>query len=388
MATHPRLFAASCSISRPRRYSNGKTLLFTSSLLLCFAPRLTAQPQSQQYVFASAPSSATTSRVAAFSKNSQTGALSTVTGSPFNERLEGGLLAIDGLGKFLFVLNPTSSSISMFQINSSTGALLEVPGSPFAAVPSTNPIQAPVTPVRLATDKSGQFLFVGYRFGNTFGDGAVNVFTIDVTHLQLIQTQSVDIPSSPIGLSTDPKSLHLYVGLGPNPTTGIQDAGTRVYSIDSLTGSLAFLGSAGGGNETGGSIAVDSQGRFFFDGWGFSEGFLDYALISPADGTAQVSSTISLGANNLPSALLAESSGKFLYVSQSGSVFAYSIDQKTGALTLLPGGPAPLAFSTGTAVADPMGPYIYALANNSAVGFQVDSLSGALTAIASASTGA
>ncbi len=388
MATHPGRFAASCSISLPRRYSNGRTLLFTSSLLLFFASRVTAQTPSQQYVFASAPSSATTSGVAAFSKNSQTGALSTVTGSPFNERMEGGLLAIDGLGKFLFVSNPASSNISMFQIDSSTGALLEVPNSPFAAVPSTNPNQAPMTPIRLATDKSGQFLFVGYRLGNLSGDGAVNVFTIDTAHLQLVQTQSIDIPSSPIGLSTDPKSLRLYVGLGPNPTTGIQDAGTRVYSIDSLTGSLAFLGSAGGGNETGRSIAVDSQGRFFFDGWGFSEGFLDYGLISPADGTAQVSSTISLGVDNFPTALLAESSGKFLYVSQSAGVFAYSIDQTTGALTLLPGGPVPFSFSTGTAVADPMGLYIYALANSSAIGFQVDPLSGALTPIASASTGA
>jgi 6-phosphogluconolactonase (cycloisomerase 2 family) len=387
MATHPPRFAALFLVSRPRRHSNCKILFFTSSLLPFFAPRLAAQTQSQQYVFASAPSSATTSGVAAFSKNSQTGALSIVTGSPFNERMDGGLLAIDGLGKFLFVLNPASSNISMFQINASTGALLEVPTSPFAAVPSINPNQAPVTPVRLAADKSGQFLFVGYRFGSLSGDGAVNVFTIDVPHLQLVQTQSTDIPSSPIGLSTDPKSLRLYVGLGPNPTTGIQDAGTRVFSIDSLTGNLAFVGSAGGGNETGRSIAVDPQGRFFFDGWGLAEGFLDYGLISPADGTSQVSATISLGANVFPNALLAESSGKFLYVSQGGSVFAYSIDQTTGAPTVLPGGPVPLSFSTGTAVADPMGPYIYALASSSAVGFQVDPLTGALTPIASASAG-
>jgi hypothetical protein len=148
--------------------------------------------------------------------------------------MEGGLLAVDGLGKFLFVLNPASSNISMFQIDSSTDGLREVPNSPFAAVPSTNPSQAPMTPIWLATDKSRQFLFVGYRFGNLSGDGAVNVFTIDAAHLQLVQAQSVDIPSSPIGLSTDPKSLRLYVGLGPNPTTGIQGAGTQVYSIDSV----------------------------------------------------------------------------------------------------------------------------------------------------------
>jgi 6-phosphogluconolactonase (cycloisomerase 2 family) len=387
MATPSFLFTARCFTHYARRHSKLRIIILSAGLLFFLATLVKAQSPPQQYVFGSTTTSANTSAVAAFAKNSQTGALSSVTGSPFNERMEGGLVAIDGLGKFLFVLNTVSNNISMFQVDSSTGALLEVPHSPFAAVPTINPSQAPATPLRLATEKSGQFLFVGYRSGNTSSNGAVQVFAIDPTNLRLIQAQSIDIPSSPIGLSTDPKSLHLYVGLGPNPSTGMQNAGTQVYSIDSLTGDLALLGSAGGGNETGRAIAVDAQGRFFFDGWGFSDGFLDSGLISPADGTAQVSSTISLGASNFPNALLGESSGKFLYVSESGGVFVYSIDQKTGALTLLPGGPVPLAFSAGTAVADPMGPYIYALTNSLVQAFQVDPLSGALASIASASTG-
>jgi hypothetical protein len=51
-------------------------------------------------------------------------------------------MAIDGQGKFLFVLDPTSDDISMFQIDPASGALSEVPGSPFA-VPALDPTLFP-----------------------------------------------------------------------------------------------------------------------------------------------------------------------------------------------------------------------------------------------------
>jgi 6-phosphogluconolactonase (cycloisomerase 2 family) len=355
MATLPRKFSAlhrRC-FGNSRRGLNSPTTILTIGTLLFLASQVRAQTPQQQYVYGSTPTSASTSVIAGFLKDSQTGSL-TVLGPPINEGREGGFLAIDGLGKFLFVLNPSSSNISMFQINQTNGALTEVKNSPFAAVPISN--QAPTFPDFLATEKSGQFLFVGYKSGNLLGQSAVNTFRIDTNNLQLIQVASADIRSSPVGLLTDPKGLHLYVGLGPNPTTGMPDSGTLVYSIDPLSGNLSFNGSAGGESRAGRCIGMDPQGRFFFDGRGSAEGFLDYGLISPVDGTATPTGTINLGASNFPAGLLAENSGKFLYVSLQGGVFAYSIDQTTGALTLIPGGPIALSFTTGTAVADPMGP--------------------------------
>lgn len=369
------------------RYSSSWVLLLVSGALLLFAPRSDAQAPQQQYVFGSVPVPANPSVVAGFSKDSQTGSLTAVSGSPFNEGREGGLLAIDGQSKFLFVLNPTSNNISMFQINQTTGALTEVQKSPFAAVPSSNPNQAPTSPNYLATEKSGQFLFVSYKFGNFPGQGAVNAFRIDTLNLQLIQVASTDIRSSPVGLLTDPKGLHLYVGLGPNATTGISDSGTLVYSIDPVSGNLTPNGSAGGQSETGRCIGMDPQGRFFFDGRGSVGGFVDSGPISPVDGTSAPASTITLATGDFPAALLADNSGKFLYVSQQGGVFVYSVDQTTGALALIPGGPLALNFTTGAAVADPMGPYIYALTNSAVQGFQVDPVTGGLTKIAPAPTG-
>jgi 6-phosphogluconolactonase (cycloisomerase 2 family) len=387
MATLPRKFSA-----LQRRYFghswpgwNSSTRFLTIGTLLLLAPRVRAQTPQQQYVYGSSPTSASTSVIAGFLKDSLTGSL-TVLGSPINEGREGGFLAIDGLGKFLFVLNPTSNNISMFQINQTNGALTEVKNSPFAAVPSSNPNQAPTFPDFLATEKSGQFLFVGYKFGNFSGQGAVNTFLIDANNLQLVQAASTDIRSSPVGLLTDPKGLWLYVGLGPNPTTGVQDSGTLVFSIDPLSGKLTFNGSAGGQSETGRCIGMDPQGRFFFDGRGSRSGLIDSGPISPVDGTSAPANTIAL-ATGFPAGLLAENSGKFLYVSQQGGVFAYSIDQTTGALTLIPGGPLALSFTTGTAVADTTGPYLYALTSNAMEGFQVDPATGSLTKIATAPSG-
>src|SRR5262249_12344726 len=139
-----------------------------------------AQTSTQQYVYANAPSSpTTTSTLAEFSKNSQTGGLSEISNSPVADHLEGGRLAVDALGRFLFVLNRTTSGISMYQINSSTGALNEVPNSPFSAGFTINLNQAPYQPVSLATEKSGKYLYVGYLGGNFANSSAITPFAID-----------------------------------------------------------------------------------------------------------------------------------------------------------------------------------------------------------------
>ncbi|MFI5059550.1 MAG: choice-of-anchor D domain-containing protein [Candidatus Acidiferrales bacterium] len=370
------------------RRSKASAVLLLPVALLCGND--SSAQTSQQTVYVSSPTSTTNSVVAGLAKNAQTGALSSIQGSPFLERLEGGQLAIDGQGRFLFVLNPSSNNISMFQIDQTTGALTEVHNSPFAEGPSSNPNVAPSYPTCVAGEKSGQYLYVGYRFGSVSPNGAVNLFQIDSANLRLIPnpaSPSIDVASNPIGMFADPKGLHLYVGLGPNFTSGTQDNTTNVYSIDSVTGNLNSVGSAGGGTETGRSIAIDPQGRFFFNGWGSVQGFINSGLISPVDGTSNGTLSISLGMGNFPSAMLVDGSGKFLYVEQQGGVFVYSIDQTTGALTLLPGGPVALSFSRGMAVADPMGPYIYEVTGNALEGFQVDPVTGGLTSIATASSG-
>jgi len=293
-------------------------------------------------------------------------------------------MAIDGLGHFLFVINPSTSNISMLQINQNTGGLVEVPGSPFSTGPTTNPAMAATSPICIAAEKSGQFLYVGYRFGNFVGRGAINEYFIDAANRQLVPLPgqlTTEIASAPIGLVSDLRGLHLYVGLGPNPSTGVDDGGTVVYSIDPVTGMLAVSGSAGNGFIAGRSIAIDPRGRFFFDGWGTKPGTIDSALISPADGTALTGISSVTVSNQAPAAMLAESSGKFLYAQQGTGAVVYSIDQLTGALAVPPAPLAVFSFNSASAAADPLGPFIYSLQQDGIHGFLIDSQTGALSEV-------
>ncbi len=362
--------------------SNARLFAAVFLLELAVAAGAGAQSPQQQYVLNSVPVTSATSQLVTYVKNGQTGALSAAAGSPLAENLPGGAMAIDGLGRFLFVLNTSTNNISMFQIDQANGSLTQVPGSPFSTGPTENPSMAARSPVYLATEKSGQFLYVGYQFGNLTTGGAINEYSIDAINRQLISLPgqpTTDIASSPIGMVTDPKGLHLYVGLGLNRSTGVQDGGTNVYSIDPVTGTLGLAGSAGSGASAGRSIAIDPQARFFFDGSGTTLGTIESALISPADGTAVTGISSVPTANQIPSAMLTDSSGKFLYVQQGTSSVVYAIDQTTGALAAAPSPVAVFTFNPISAAADPLGPYIYSLQSDGVHGFLVDPQSGALS---------
>jgi Lactonase, 7-bladed beta-propeller len=344
---------------------------------------LAAQTPQQQYVYDSTATTNSGSQLAAYTKN-QSGILSAIPGSPFADTSPGGVMAFDGLGRFLFVANTSTNTISMLQINQSTGSLTEVPGSPFATLAIENPNMAPRAPVCIAAEKSGQFVYVGYRFGNVPNQGAINEYLIDAANLQLVPLPgqpTTDIRSSPVGLVVDAKGLHLYAGLGVNWSTGFEDGGTNVYSIDPVTGSLVPTGMAGNAFSAGRTIAIDPHGRFFFDGWGTTLGTIDSALISPADGTAVTGiSSITL-ANQIPAAMLTESSGKFLYVQQGPAAVVYTVDQTTGALAVPPLPLRVLIFSPGSAAADPVGPYLYSLQGDGIHGFLIDPQTGALSEV-------
>lgn len=348
--------------------------------------KLLAQTSSQQYVYVNVPAPAppAASTLGAGSKNGQTGALSFATNPPVNERFEGGRLAVDSLGRFLFVLNPTSNGISMFQISSSTGALTEVPASPFSSGITINPNQAPSMPASLATEKSGKYLYVGYSSGNIAGFSAITPFVIDAANLRLTLTGqlSFDVGYNPLQMFSDPRGLFLYVLQGMNPFNGVANGATAVFSITATDGSLALNGSAGSGSE-GRCIASDPQGRFFYEGTGQFQGFLDWGQISPLDGTSNPSQpqSLALGVNNFPISMVVDSSGKFLYVQQSLGLVIYSIDQTTGQPTPLTSPLPDPVFQLGNVVADPAGAFLYAGASNGVRVFQVDPQSGSLTEI-------
>jgi len=362
--------------------------LVRASFFLVAVEPASAQTSTQQYVYLSLPGSppaSPSSLLSGFSKAGQTGALSAALGSPFTDRLEGGLVAIDGQGKFLFVLNPTSNDISMFQIDQASGALSEVAGSPFA-VPAIGGNAAPSRPISIAAESSGKFLFVGYFNGSLPGDSAIASLAINTSGSSpaLVPIQSQDTLGAPIQLLTDPKGLHLYVGLSQGPN-GAVNGGAIVFAIDAATGMLLNQGTADTLLNNGSSYAIDPRDRFFFAS---GHDFLQSCLISPVDGTANnCAPLLLLDPTNTQVAMVAENSGQFLYLYQSGTapgVVVYSVNQTTGALTQVLGPLNAIQFANGSAVADPMGPYIYSaqLATPTVVhAYQVDQQTGNLTEI-------
>jgi len=89
-----------------------------------------------------------TNRVAAFSVDSETGALTDVPGSPF---LAGNAPSFFAIAKnFLYVVNAADGTISGYRINPGSGALKPVPGSPFGSGGGT-----------LAIDPSEKYLYLG-----------------------------------------------------------------------------------------------------------------------------------------------------------------------------------------------------------------------------------
>ncbi len=367
------------------RAAHFRAVISCSILLFSFVVTETfGQSSVQQYVYANVPGTPpTTSTLAAYAKNGQTGGLSPVPNAPFNDRLEGGRLAVDALGRFLFVLNPTTNGISMYQIDSSTGALTEVPNSPFSAGKTINLNQAPSTPTSLSAEKSGKYLYVGYTGGNFANSSAITPFNIDAANLALTLTDqlSFDVPFNPIQMFSDPRGLFLYVVKGLNPFTGALNGGATVYSIIPTDGSLSLNGSAGSGSE-GRAMASDPQGRFFFNGSGQFSGSLFWGMISPLDGTSNPNSQVlDLGENNFPLAMVVDSSGKFLYVQQSAGLVVYSIDQTTGQPIPLTAPLASPTFQLGNVVADPAGAFLYAGSAAGIRAYQVNPQDGSLTEV-------
>lgn len=362
--------------------------LLQVSVAFMLVSAASAQTPTQQYVYLSLPGSppaAPSSLISGFSTTGQTGTLTTIPGSPFSDRLEGGLVAIDGRGRFLFLLNPKSNSISMFQIDQASGVISEVPTSPFA-VPAVGSSAAPSQPLSITAESSGQFLFVGYFNGSFAGDSAIASLAINTSGSSpvLVPIESQDILAAPIQLLTDPKGQHLYVGLGQGPN-GAVNGGALVFSIDSSTGNLLKQGTADTLLNNGTSYAIDPRDRFFFAS---GDNFLQSCLISPVDGTANTCSPLLLfSPNDFQMAMVAENSGQFLYVYQSQAspgVVVYSIDQNSGALTQVLGPLSGIQFMNGSAVADPMGPFIYIaqFATPTLIhAYQVDQQTGNLTEI-------
>src|SRR5262249_49366922 len=92
-------------VSAPMRHVSlsAVPLYLLTFLLLPFLNPCSSHAQSPQYVYASTPVTTTTSQIAGFAKDPGTGNLTPTSVAAVADRLEGGLLAVDAKGRFVFI---------------------------------------------------------------------------------------------------------------------------------------------------------------------------------------------------------------------------------------------------------------------------------------------
>ena len=246
-------------------------------------------------------------------------------------------------GNAVFVSNSQAGNISSYTVNSD-GTLTAVSG--------TQP--AGTTPIGMATDAAGKFLFVANQgtFTNP-ASGTISVFTINGTTLAAA-------PGSPFSTATP----GVITGTGP-VSVGVTPKGDFVYAANQFTNTVTgfSVSSAGALTLLPGSpfpvgispsaIAVTPDGNFLYVANTGSNTVSAFAICENASVscvtpngslTAVVGSPFPAGLG--PVSIAADPSGKFLFVAdeQSNQVTQYRVSTGTGALTVQ----SPATVSTGT----------------------------------------
>ncbi len=160
-----------------------------------------------------------TGQVQAFSINTATGSISSI--GVFTSAIGTYSVVVDPTGKFLFAGNQSGGLVTAFKINPD-GTLI------------ANGQQSSGNPIAVAIDPTGRFLYAAdYNGGRIYGF-AVNQVSGVLTPLAGLPLSDTG-GTSPVSLTVEPSGKYLYVAHGTSTSISI-------YQIDSLTGSLSFVG--------------------------------------------------------------------------------------------------------------------------------------------------
>jgi 6-phosphogluconolactonase (cycloisomerase 2 family) len=287
------------------------------------------------------------------------------------------LATVSAHAQFVYVTNSSSSnSVTAFRMDPTTGALTTVAGSPFAAGSEPNSVVA---------DLSGRFLYVTNESTSTSIPSTVSAYTIDPTSGALTA-----IAGSPFAAGVQPNSakVHpfgafLYV---PNETS----RDISVYTINPSTGTLAPV--AGSPFPTGAStdrtagLAFNRQGSFaYVTQNGSPAGSVWAFTVNTSTGALTPVAGSPFAAGDGSDSVIVDPSGRFVYVGnyRSNDISAFTINQSTGALAAIAGSPFAAGGKPDAITAT--GRFVYTANDSgpSGVGaLSIDQTTGALTPIA------
>jgi 6-phosphogluconolactonase len=258
----------------------------------------------------------------AYSINRSTGALTAVAGSPFSfpgHTGNGGPIAIDPAGKFLFSSNASGAIVS-YTVNSQTGVL----------TPGTAPVVNDGNqPIYLLVDSMGKFL-IASNHSDPSGRN-YSVFSIDSTTGVLTQ-----VSGSPftIGQNTGPQQIVLNSSETVLYAALSNSKEVNALNFDSTTGALtAFQGAPYPAQSTPTSLALLSSGQFLYAGNNGAGTVSEYS-VNTTTGALTPGNVAQVGN---PTFLQIDSSGQFLIIvgESANSITVDKINSTSGDLTLL-----------------------------------------------------
>jgi 6-phosphogluconolactonase (cycloisomerase 2 family) len=271
-----------------------------------------------RFVFVANNSDGTQGDVSAFTIDPLTGALSSVSGSPFLTDIGPSAVVVDTTGQFVYVSNGASKDVSRMLLDS-TGSLT-LQGQFSTATSAT---------ASLAITPSDAFLYtVGH---GTAAAGTIYGFAVDATSGSLtgVSTQPFAFTNPQLAVAIDPTSHLVFSAADPHflYVNSIAADGTLSETLSSgastaegATGVAVWPkgGAAGGYVYTTDQVA-NSVSVFSYD----SQGVV--TALTPA------------AAGHGTMGIAMDPAGKFLYVTNfaDGTLSAYAIDAQTGELTSL-----------------------------------------------------
>jgi 6-phosphogluconolactonase (cycloisomerase 2 family) len=301
-----------------------------------------------------------------FSLNPTTGDLAPIGGGTIATGNRPVDVTVDPSGKYAYTTNSNSDNISMYTINATTGALT-----------ANGTILAGPDPRAIAVDPTGRYAYVVNQNVNINGDpGSVSVYTINSSGQLVANGAAVVVGGQPTKVAVDPLGKYVYV-------VNFNEQNIAMFGINA-DGTLASLGTQTNGLGAFG-IAADPSGRFVYSTTHANGRVRAYGIGS--NGTlifgGDVAGTGTMGA------IAVDPTGRWVYALDSNNNFihTYSINQTTGNLTAVGGGVATGGGPSEVSV-DPQGKFVYTANQAGTISiFSIDQSTGAVTLVNTVAAG-
>jgi 6-phosphogluconolactonase len=286
-------------------------------------------------------------------------------------------LVADPGRRFLYSSDFNTDIVYAYSIDAATGNLTPISNSPYST-PFVGNGGA------LAMDPAGKFVFF---VADPNGDIVTFVRNTSDGTLTLSSAPVAQDTNQPLEMVVDPSSKFLYAADHSDPSGNE----ISVFSIDGTTGGLTPVSGSPftfQANSEPWGIALSSTGKYLYTALSNASGVAALSVDSSTGAVTPISNS-PFPTNFIPEHLVLHPSGKFLYVGNIGlgSISAFSVDATSGTLAPISGSPYN-SMAPNVLTIDHDGKFLFFAQNFSSsqmIEWQVDQTSGALSPLATRS---